>query len=98
MGIGGQLITRCSICGGTAGSTAGHSSRECVTNLRSRLDDAEAVLKSVKCPRCEGNGNIYTGQFPSLTSKRAMDKMKSCPDCKGSGLHPDAAEYFRRWK
>jgi hypothetical protein len=48
MGIGGQTITQCSICGGTAGSTAGHSSRECVTNLRSRLDDAERLLTDVR--------------------------------------------------
>ena len=82
MGIGGQTITECSICGGTAGSTAGHAAWECVPNLRSRLDDAEAVLKSIGCPGCGGTGG-YNGR---------------CPTCKGSGLHPDATLFFERWK
>jgi hypothetical protein len=92
MGIGGQLITRCSICGGTAGSTAGHSSRECVTNLRSRLDDAEAVLAKMKCPRCGGDGIEATRE----SGERWKDT--TCRTCKGSGLHPDAKSYFERWK
>jgi len=90
MSVGGQTITQCSICGGTAGSTAGHSSRECVTNLRSRLDDAEAVLKSMKCPKCDGGGRVCT------RSDHNSSTWEMC-DCK-DGLCFDASAYFERWK
>ena len=51
-------------------------------SLRSRLDDAEDVLKGIGCPGCGGTGG-FNGR---------------CPTCKGSSLHPDASAYFERWK
>ena len=56
------------------------------SNLRSRLDDAEALLRHLPCTDCKGSGVPW---WPSSTS---------CGSCKGSGLHPDASAYFEWWK
>ena len=57
-------------------------------SLRSRLDDAEAVLAKMKCrnPKCmDGWTEDDLNAYP-------------CTWCGGTGKHPDASAYFERWK
>jgi len=61
-----------------------------VATLRSRLDDAEAVLKLMKCPKCDGGGRVCTRSDHNSSTW----EMCYCKD----GLCFDASAYFERWK
>ena len=79
-----ETIKHCEKCGGNWVDDGINSGCYC-----SRLDDAEAVLKGMKCDACHGRGD-----FASFSSK----ERPKCGQCLGSGLHPDAKLFFERWK